>query len=122
LQCFVYPPPDLAKELIDNYFRHANIYLPLLHRPTFDRDIKANLHHLDIGFASVYLLVCSVGAPFSQDPRVLLDGEESLQSAGWRWFKQVVDIQKLRFSSSTLYDIQSCAVRFYDIFVIAASC
>src|SRR5260221_4869204 len=79
---FPHLPADLAEELIDHYFRHVNLYLPLLHRPTFEEGLKANLHETDTGFASVYMLVCSLGSKFSNDPRVKYDGEESSHSAG----------------------------------------
>lgn len=110
LRSFIYPPPDLAKDLIDNYFRLCNLYLPLLHRPTFEKGIGEHLHLSDVGFASVYLLVCSVGARFSDDPRVLSDTEENADTPGWKWCEQVIDIQKLRLSPPTLYGVQSYAV------------
>lgn len=107
---FDFPPADLAEELIDHYFRNVNLYLPLLHRPTFEEGVKANLHHTEVGFDSVYMLVCSLGAKFSDDPRVKLDGEESSHSAGWKWFNQTILTMKTPMSPATLYDIQSYAV------------
>lgn len=107
---FVYPPTDLALELIDNYFRHANLYLPLLHRPSFDERVKENLHLTNLGFASVYLLVCCIGSKYSDDPRVKCDGQESCHSAGWRWFDQTVTPMKTPMAPATLYDVQSYAV------------
>ncbi|KAF4613756.1 hypothetical protein D9613_007374 [Agrocybe pediades] len=109
-----FPEDDLAKALVNLYFARVNLYLPLLHRPTFEKFIKEGLHLSDNGFACVYLLVCAVGARFSEDPRVLLDGVESLQSAGWKWFEQVQIAKKSLLSPPTLYDIQlyGLAVQF----------
>jgi hypothetical protein len=39
-----FPPPLLLERLVDAYFLHMNIFLPLLHRPTFERGIREGLH------------------------------------------------------------------------------
>lgn len=70
-----FPPHDLMMELVDHYFRRYNIYLPLLHRPTFERNIKDGLHLRDEAFGSTLLLVCAMGSRFSTDERVLLEEE-----------------------------------------------
>ncbi|KAJ3506007.1 hypothetical protein NLJ89_g7113 [Agrocybe chaxingu] len=103
---YKFPGPDLAKELVDLFFIHFNLYLPLLHRPTFQRSIRDGLHYTDDGFAAVYLLVCAVGSRFSNDPRVLLDGVESYHSAGWKWFTQVETGKTSFISLPSLYDLQ----------------
>lgn len=113
---FVPPPADLAEELIDLYFHHTNMYLPLLHRPTFEKGVKANLHVTNTGFGSVYMLVCSLGSKFSNDPRVKYDGQESPHSAGWKWFNQAITSMKTPLSPATLYDLQSYAVCFFLFF------
>jgi hypothetical protein len=41
---FKFPSDILMNQLIDLYFIHQNIYLPLLHRPTFERGIAEGLH------------------------------------------------------------------------------
>lgn len=107
---FTFPPPDLAEVLINNYFIHTNLHLPLLHQPTFQEDVMRNLHHIHVGFACVYLLVCSIGARSSNDPRVLAEGQESFHSAGWKWFQQVATVQNPPIAPATLYDVQSYAV------------
>ncbi|KAJ7686153.1 hypothetical protein B0H14DRAFT_3674848 [Mycena olivaceomarginata] len=75
-----FPPPDLAASLVDLYFAHINLLLPLLHRPIFARALAAGLHLTNDGFAATYLLVCAIGARFSSDPRVLLDGNDNVHS------------------------------------------
>ncbi len=126
---FTFPPPDLAEDLISNYFIHINLHVPLLHRPTFQEEVKRDLHHFHVGFACVYLLVCSIGARFSNDPRILVDGQESLHSAGWKWFQQVATVQNpLPITPPTLYDVQSYAVSpcsiplLYQLTLSAALC
>ncbi|KAJ3505766.1 hypothetical protein NLJ89_g7247 [Agrocybe chaxingu] len=101
-----FPEPDLAEHLIDLYFEFVNLYLPLLHRPTFEKSVQDGLQHTNQSFASVYLLVCAVGSRFSADPRVRLDGIESYHSCGWKWFDQVQVVKKSLLSPPSLYDLQ----------------
>ncbi|KIK66923.1 hypothetical protein GYMLUDRAFT_239127 [Collybiopsis luxurians FD-317 M1] len=86
---YTFPEPDLLVQLVDAYFANLNIYLPLLHRPTFERSLHERLHYRDDAFAAVVLLVCAVGSRYVDDPRVLLDGVDAWHSAGWRYFNQV---------------------------------
>lgn len=143
-----FPEPDLALHLIDLYFQHMNIYLPLLHRPTFlkltsekalitsDYFAQDNgkswtcsaiidmillireMIGLDDPFTLVYLLVCAVGARYSDDPRCLLDGvtatsPHATHSNGWKWFHQAQAQASRRnvINPPTLFDIQFFAVR-----------
>jgi len=102
-----FPDLDLALHCIDLYFLHSNLYLPLLHRPTFDKSVKEGLYLTNDNFAPVFLLVCAVGARHSDNPQVRLDGIDSHHSAGWKWFKQVeIMKQSLRLAPPTLYDLQ----------------
>ena len=66
--------------LVNHYFREINIFCPLLHRPTFVSDVVARRHYTDRDFAPVVLLVCAIGARFSDDPRVLVEGTNSRHS------------------------------------------
>ena len=110
---YTFPDDDLALNLIDLYFSNINLYLPLLHRPTFQKSVSEGLHLTDDRFASIYLLVCAIGARYSDDPRVLLDGVDSLHSCGWRWFNQVQMVKKSFLCPPTLYDLQFYCVRIY---------
>lgn len=83
------------ESLFDLYFTCVNIYLPLLHRPTFEQQYRSGLYLLDEGFGSVLLLVCAIGARYSEDRRVLLEGTDSWYSAGCQWFNQVRGVRKL---------------------------
>ncbi|KZT00948.1 uncharacterized protein LAESUDRAFT_731789 [Laetiporus sulphureus 93-53] len=105
-----FPEDDLMWKLIDLYFVNVNVYLPFLHRPTFERGVRAGLHLDDEGFGSTVLLVCANGARFTDDPRVLLPdgdkGEKNSLSCGWEWFKQVQMIRKSLLAPPQLYDLQ----------------
>ncbi|KAJ7864940.1 fungal-specific transcription factor domain-containing protein [Mycena leptocephala] len=101
---YVFPPPDALSALVDLYFQHINLNIPLLHRPTFERAVADNLHLRDDKFAMNVLLVCAAASRFSDDPRVF-DAAAPL-TCGWKYFNQVFpDLQPL-FLPPTLYDLQ----------------
>ncbi|EKM58707.1 uncharacterized protein PHACADRAFT_253195 [Phanerochaete carnosa HHB-10118-sp] len=101
-----FPEPPLMFELIDEFFLHLNSNFPLLHRPTLEAGIRAGLHRADEGFGATVLLVCAIGARFSSNPAVLVDGARNWHWAGWPWFAQVRDRRKL---------VPLAAVRLYDL-------
>ncbi|KAF9461610.1 hypothetical protein BDZ94DRAFT_1323197 [Collybia nuda] len=85
---YKFPEEDLLKALIELYFKHSNLYIPLLHRPTFENSIAEGLHLKNDMFGATVLLVCAVASRYSDDPRILLDGVDSYHSCGWKWFDQ----------------------------------
>ncbi|THH00007.1 hypothetical protein EW026_g2467 [Hermanssonia centrifuga] len=101
-----FPEKDLMESLIDLYFTRSGLYLPILHRPTFERDVRVDLHKHDQGFGSVVLLVCALGARFSNDPRVLLEGIKDQHSAGWKWFHQAHWVRRSLLVPPRLSDLQ----------------
>ncbi|KZV64200.1 hypothetical protein PENSPDRAFT_757416 [Peniophora sp. CONT] len=103
---FDFPPPDLLQTLVDLYFDHLNPYMPVLHRPTFMRQLSMGRQNVDLSFGFLLLNVCANGARFSEDPRVMLPGADT-QSAGWYWFNQVRGRSSMHNGSSRLYDLQS---------------
>jgi len=98
------------KELIENYFSYVNVYTPVLHRPTFEKDVKAELHLRDVDFAGVVLQVCAVGARYSDDERVFLPGPESILSHGHKWQRQVRHFNEMSCKIPSLYQLQALAV------------
>jgi hypothetical protein len=90
-----------------------NVFLPLLHRQTFEKLVAEGLHHTDPMFGGVLLLVCAHGARYSDDPRVLAEGSDSPRSSGWRWFEQVNVLRKSLFRRTTLYELQLHAVSIF---------
>ncbi|KAJ7764189.1 fungal-specific transcription factor domain-containing protein [Mycena maculata] len=116
---YTFPPTDLTVHLIDLYFTHVNAYVPLLHRPTFERGVKGGLHIEDDGFAEILLLVCAVASRWSEDPRVCeTEGSDSADAlaCGWQWFDQVPVLRRHLFGHATLYDLQyyCLAVQFLE--------
>ncbi|KAJ6467063.1 fungal-specific transcription factor domain-containing protein [Mycena vitilis] len=104
------PSEARMAELTELYFTHQNIYLPLLHRPTFERNIADGLHLKNDGFAVTVLLVCAIGSRWDADPEVADHGR------GWEWFDQVGQVKSQLYMQASLYDIQyySLAVQFLD--------
>ncbi|KAJ7063364.1 fungal-specific transcription factor domain-containing protein [Mycena amicta] len=86
---YTFPEPDLLPVLVDLYFTNVNCYYPVLHRPTFERKLKDQLHLRDHRYAGTLLMVCSLGARHCNDPRVCLEGADNLHAAGWKWHNQV---------------------------------
>ena len=106
----VFPDLDLMHSLIDLYFENYNIYLPLLHRPTFEKNIQKGLHLVEEPFGTIALLTCALGAKFSDDPRTLLVSDD-IYSAGWKWFRYVQQSRKaFRGDTVSVYDLQTFAV------------
>lgn len=109
-----FPPPDLLEILVDLYFTNLNAFIPLLHRPTFYASLNSNLHRRDEAFGGLVLLVCACGSRFSNDLRVVLEGQNSWHSSGWQWFSQVYLFRKTLLSVPCLYDLQLHAVSFFS--------
>ncbi|KAF8915577.1 fungal-specific transcription factor domain-containing protein [Mucidula mucida] len=108
-----FPPCDLMESLIDLYFTHINLFLPLLHRPTFVKSLAEGLHHVNKAFGATVLLVCAVGSRFSDDPRVSLtdtDEVETHYSSGWKWFVQVRRLEVSLLGQPSVYDLQKSAL------------
>ncbi|KAI3616635.1 hypothetical protein WG66_011647 [Moniliophthora roreri] len=93
-----FPSPTLAQLLVKHYFEDYNVHFPLLHRPTFERKFRDNLHLRDTQFGLLLLSVCAIGSRFIDinDPRVLgesvleeEDGTGKQHSLGWKWYRQI---------------------------------
>ncbi|KAK0185859.1 fungal-specific transcription factor domain-containing protein [Armillaria mellea] len=108
---YTFPPDDLLADLIDIFLRRNEVMMSCLHGPTFRRCVKDKLHLRNEMFGAVVLLVCANASRQSDDPRVLLDGEESKQSSGWKWFNQVQNIRRSLLAPPTIHDLQ-----FYCLF------
>ncbi|KAJ6499960.1 fungal-specific transcription factor domain-containing protein [Mycena vitilis] len=80
-----YPPPSLAAKLIDLWFIHVNSQLPLLHRPTFERQFRDKLYHRNIWFSCVCLGIFAVASRWCDDPLVLPRNCSRTSSGGLDW-------------------------------------
>ncbi|KAJ7056003.1 fungal-specific transcription factor domain-containing protein [Mycena amicta] len=67
---YTFPPLALMNELVGLYFAQVNVYLPLLHRPTFERGVREGLFLRNDPFAATVLLVCAVASRWHPDSRV----------------------------------------------------
>lgn len=86
---------------------HMNDLWPLLHRPSFERQVYHRVHLSDPSFGSVLLLVCALGARFVEDPRVIPPGHTTKRAAGWQWFVQVDISRRDLFRAPRLLDVQT---------------
>ncbi|PIL33896.1 transcription factor [Ganoderma sinense ZZ0214-1] len=102
-----YPVADLMEKLIVGYFENINIYLPLLHEPTFRRSVAADAHLREPAFGAVLLLVCAIGSRWTDDPRVQT---EDGTTPGWCWFTQVDTVRWSIFERPKVEDVQACAL------------
>lgn len=131
---YTFPEDVLLHHLINLYFKHINLELPLLHRPTLERGISSGLHKSDVGFCAVLLLVCAIGARYSDDPLLRTSNADVLRayeirhgqskistnikpehykaiadrSKGWNFFEQAWAAMDPHFFlvPPTLYDLQ----------------
>lgn len=97
-------------ELVDLFFTRCNLFLPILHRPTFEQGIASGLHRENPGFGGTVLLACAIASRYSSDPRVFLAEANSEHSAGWKWFDQVLMVPQSRLAPPSLYDLQKYCV------------
>ncbi|KAJ7442009.1 fungal-specific transcription factor domain-containing protein [Mycena latifolia] len=113
---YTFPEDDLTVNLISLYFTNINIFFPLLHRLSFESAFATHLHCHDDGFAGTLLLVCALGARYSDDPRVHLPHVTSYSTAGWKYFDQVHLAGQPLTGQPTLYDLQCycLAVQFLE--------
>ncbi|KAK0482264.1 fungal-specific transcription factor domain-containing protein [Armillaria novae-zelandiae] len=103
---YVFPDNDLITSLIAIYFETIHPIFPVLHRPTFTKDVANGLHLRDESFGATLLLVLSVASRYSDDPRVFTDPSSRL-SAGWEFIHQAPLFKKAVLSPPSLYELQS---------------
>ncbi|KZV69843.1 hypothetical protein PENSPDRAFT_651985 [Peniophora sp. CONT] len=103
---FDFPPTDLMYSLLDIWYNTRSITLPLLHQPTFMRNLSNGLHYRDGAFAAIVLVVCAIASRFCNDRRVLYGNSDSWFSAGWKYYHQARMHYKPSMSSPSLHDIQ----------------
>ncbi|KAF9075422.1 fungal-specific transcription factor domain-containing protein [Rhodocollybia butyracea] len=109
---YEYPPNDLMYSLISLYFSEVNIFLPILHYPSFKQCVAQGLHFHDNNFGMMLLTMCAVASRYSNDPRVFADPSSEL-SSGWRYFEQVQMMRQSIIEVPTLYELQ-----FYSLAAI----
>lgn len=103
---YIFPEDDLIAHLTQIYFEELNIYMPILHRPTFEKAVADGLHHRDHYFGAVVLTLCAVAARNSDDPRTIMEGTNSKHSSGWQWFSQVQILRRSLMRTASLHELQ----------------
>lgn len=114
-----WPEPLLAQALIDAYFDHDNLTLPLLNRIIFQKDYDAQRWTRDDSFAKVCFTLFAVAARHIDHPQVYWHAQDEAaaraamgdidmyrHSAGWRWMEVVVKMGKSFLKPATLEELQ----------------
>ncbi|KAJ7147907.1 fungal-specific transcription factor domain-containing protein [Mycena crocata] len=103
---YTFPDGDLITSLVELYFSNVHPTLPLLHRPSFERSVKEDLHLRDHQFGALLLAVLALASRYSDDPRVFFPGANSTLSSGWSFFVQVQVISKSWREIPSLHEFQ----------------
>ncbi|KAJ7458299.1 fungal-specific transcription factor domain-containing protein [Mycena galericulata] len=101
---YTFPDNNLMASLVSLYFSNVNMFIPLLHRPTFVQCISEGLHMHHSGFAATVLLVCAVGSLYGPGTDASYISEEG---RGWEWYDQVTLSGHTLRQQPTLYDLQA---------------
>ena len=99
--------------LISLFFTHVNAYSPLLHEPTFRRNIAEELHHRPGGFGATLLLVCATGSRFHRDTHMRPEGIGDTDTPAYKWYQQVERVYRSVMAPPDLYDLQIRVVRHF---------
>ncbi|THU77983.1 hypothetical protein K435DRAFT_845954 [Dendrothele bispora CBS 962.96] len=100
---YTFPSPTHLHSLIITYFTQYNVYLPLLHRPTFERAVfEEELHLRDKTFGALVLVVCAIATCGSGGQGVEEEAEDDVErrtrqgeregrrkGLGWEWLQQI---------------------------------
>ncbi|KAH6899488.1 fungal-specific transcription factor domain-containing protein [Coprinopsis sp. MPI-PUGE-AT-0042] len=103
---FRFPEPDLLDHLVQVYFQTIDNLVPVFHRPSFERAVKAGLHHTDTCFAKCLLAMCAIAARHSRDRRVIENPGDPEMKAGHQWFSQIEVFKQSFEKPPTLYELQ----------------
>ncbi|KAJ7458315.1 fungal-specific transcription factor domain-containing protein [Mycena galericulata] len=101
---YTFPENNLMASLVSLYFSNVNMFIPLLHRPTFVQCINEGLHMHHSGFAATVLLVCAVGSLYGPGTDASYVSEEG---RGREWYNQVTLSGHALRQQPTLYDLQA---------------
>ena len=108
--------PGVGDNLIDHpvvdlYFKTNESWVPIMHRPTVDRDLASRRYLRDRSYGYLVLTMCALASRHTDDPRVFADRRPgSENSAGWQWWSQVEIIRRSYRSAPSLYELQTCAL------------
>ncbi|KAJ7163281.1 fungal-specific transcription factor domain-containing protein [Mycena filopes] len=106
---YIFPHPDLITSLVQVYFATVHATFPVLHRPSFERPLSEGLHLTDYDFGGLLLAVLAVASRYSDDPRVLVEGDDTVLSAGWKYANQIQIIIG-KSPDPSIYEVQMYAL------------
>nr|XP_019042276.1 hypothetical protein I302_08877 [Kwoniella bestiolae CBS 10118]OCF21206.1 hypothetical protein I302_08877 [Kwoniella bestiolae CBS 10118] len=123
LDLSLWPEDGFDNQLIDAYFEHLNLHLPLLNRNLFQRQYDSGLWRSNTSFAKVCLMIFANGSRFVDDDRVYWpvdlalteEGKERLQSnqdgslrysAGWKYLHALLRMGRSIMQGPNLYEFQ----------------
>jgi hypothetical protein len=115
-----WPPEDLVPKLVDDYFFLIHHALPLLHEPTFRRDLTDRVYERDRDFRQLCLTVFALGSRSCNDERMHMpasllppDMPELYRrySAGWQLIGQIMSEPFDWNAAPNLFDLQKMVVR-----------
>ncbi|KAJ7707138.1 fungal-specific transcription factor domain-containing protein [Mycena metata] len=109
---YTYPDGDLIASLLELYFTVVHPTLPILHRPLFEKSVAEGLHLTNMEFGGLLLSVLALASRYSDDPRVLIEGNSL--SAGWKFAKQLEMVRKM-FEPSIHETQMYCLMALYSL-------
>ena len=70
---YTLPDRDLIKDLFDLFFTQLHPLMPIVHRPSLERDLATGRADKDSAFRGFVFTILAIASRFSNDPRVLAD-------------------------------------------------
>ncbi|KAN0063305.1 Gypsy retrotransposon integrase-like protein 1 [Thecaphora frezii] len=78
---YTLPAADLVSDLLELYFTRLSPMMPIVHRPSLERDIATGRADKDVAFRGFVFTLLTIASRFSNDPRVYADPNDP-DSAG----------------------------------------
>ncbi|CDW98074.1 hypothetical protein, partial [Sporisorium scitamineum] len=73
---YTLPDHDLIKDLFDVFFQQLHPLMPIVHRPSLERDLATGRADKDSAFRGFVFTILAIASRFSNDPRVLADSAD----------------------------------------------
>ncbi len=70
---YTLPDQDLIRDLLDLFFEKLHPLMPIVHRPSLERDLASGRADVDSAFRGFVFTILAIASRFSNDPRVLAD-------------------------------------------------